>query len=56
MSLRGIARELNRRGIRTPRGNQWLASSVSELLARIGGRGAYEAPLVRGTRREARRR
>jgi DNA invertase Pin-like site-specific DNA recombinase len=35
-SLRGIADELNRRGIRTPRGGQWMAGSVSQLLARIG--------------------
>jgi DNA invertase Pin-like site-specific DNA recombinase len=35
-SLRGIADELNRRGIRTPRGSHWLAGSVSQLLARIG--------------------
>jgi Recombinase len=36
-SLRGIADELNSRGIWTPRGGQWLAGSVSQLLARIGG-------------------
>jgi DNA invertase Pin-like site-specific DNA recombinase len=35
-SLRRIADELNRRGIRTPRGKQWLAGSVSQLLTRIG--------------------
>jgi DNA invertase Pin-like site-specific DNA recombinase len=35
-SLRGIADELNRRGIRTPRGCQWQAGQVSQLLARIG--------------------
>jgi DNA invertase Pin-like site-specific DNA recombinase len=35
-SLRGIADELNRRGIRTPRGKQWLAGSVSLLLMRTG--------------------
>jgi DNA invertase Pin-like site-specific DNA recombinase len=35
-SLRGIADELNRRGILTPRGKQWLAGSVSQLLTRIG--------------------
>jgi DNA invertase Pin-like site-specific DNA recombinase len=34
-SLRRIADELNRRGIRTPRGKQWLAGSVSQLLTRI---------------------
>jgi DNA invertase Pin-like site-specific DNA recombinase len=34
-SLRRIADELNRRGIRTPRGKQWLAGSVSQLLMRI---------------------
>jgi DNA invertase Pin-like site-specific DNA recombinase len=35
-SLRHIADELNRRGLRTPRGKQWLAGSVSQLLTRIG--------------------
>jgi DNA invertase Pin-like site-specific DNA recombinase len=34
-SLRGIADELNRRRIPTPRGSQWMAGSVSRLLARI---------------------
>ena len=34
-SLRRIADALNRRGIRTPRGKQWLAGSVSQLLARL---------------------
>jgi DNA invertase Pin-like site-specific DNA recombinase len=34
-SLRGIADELNRRSIRTPRGGDWLAGSVSQLLARL---------------------
>ena len=57
-SLRGIADELNRRGIRTPRGKQWLAGSVSQLLTRIGrsggaldgGRAARGPGLVRGIR------
>jgi DNA invertase Pin-like site-specific DNA recombinase len=35
-SLRAIADELNARHIATPRGGQWLAGSVSQLLARIG--------------------
>jgi DNA invertase Pin-like site-specific DNA recombinase len=30
--LRGIARELNRLGIRTPRGKQWYASTVRNQL------------------------
>jgi Recombinase len=35
-SLRGIADELNARGIQTPRGvGQWQAGSVSQLLARL---------------------
>jgi DNA invertase Pin-like site-specific DNA recombinase len=35
-SLRGIADELNRRGIPTARRGRWQAESVSQLLARIG--------------------
>jgi DNA invertase Pin-like site-specific DNA recombinase len=35
-SLRGIADELNRRGIPTARRGRWQAGSVSQLLARIG--------------------
>jgi DNA invertase Pin-like site-specific DNA recombinase len=34
-SLRAIADELNARHIATPRGGQWLAGSVSQLLARL---------------------
>jgi hypothetical protein len=35
-SLRGIADELNRRGIRTPRGvGQWQSGTVAELLKRL---------------------
>lgn len=33
-SLAGIAEALNNRGISTPRGGQWYASSVKNLLAR----------------------
>jgi DNA invertase Pin-like site-specific DNA recombinase len=33
-SLLGIARALNERGVRTPQGGQWHASSVKNLLAR----------------------
>jgi len=36
-SLGGIAAELNRRHIRTARGGQWHASSVRNLVARLGG-------------------
>jgi DNA invertase Pin-like site-specific DNA recombinase len=38
-SLSGIAAELNSRGIRTPRGGQWHASSVRNVVARLGGGG-----------------
>lgn len=34
-SLRDIARELNARGIFTPRGKEWQAASVRNLLARL---------------------
>ena len=35
-SLRGIAAELNNRGIQTPRGKgEWQAGTVSQLLARL---------------------
>lgn len=34
-SLRDIARELNERGILTPRGKEWQAASVRNLLARL---------------------
>jgi DNA invertase Pin-like site-specific DNA recombinase len=37
-SLEGIARALNERGVRSPRGGQWYASSVKNLLARGGER------------------
>ena len=33
-TLLGIAAALNARGVRTPRGGDWHASSVSNLLAR----------------------
>jgi hypothetical protein len=33
-SLEGIAGALNERGVRTPRGGAWHASSVKNLLAR----------------------
>jgi hypothetical protein len=37
-SLRAIAGELNRRGIRTPRGKgEWQAGSAAQLLARLAG-------------------
>ena len=36
-SLPAIAKELNERGIVTPRGGRWHPSSVSNLLARIEG-------------------
>ena len=34
MSLKGIATELNARGILTARGGQWYATTVRNLLAR----------------------
>lgn len=36
-SVRGIAEELNRRGILTPRGGRWHPTSVARLLGRLGG-------------------
>jgi hypothetical protein len=38
-SLSGIARALNERGVRTPHGSQWHASSVKNLLTRCGRAG-----------------
>lgn len=35
-SLRAVAAELNGRGIATPRGKAWAATSVRNLLARVG--------------------
>jgi len=48
-SLAAIATELNTRGIRTPRGGQWHASSVSNLIDRIerAQRGAVEITATR---------
>lgn len=34
-SIRAIAAELNRRGIRTPRGRSWYPTSVQRLLSRL---------------------
>jgi DNA invertase Pin-like site-specific DNA recombinase len=34
-TVRGIAHELNKRGYRSPRGGEWHASSVSNLLKRL---------------------
>lgn len=36
VSLGGIAKELNARGIQTPRGGTWHKTSVSNLIARLG--------------------
>ncbi|GAA0456606.1 hypothetical protein GCM10009095_25340 [Sphingomonas molluscorum] len=38
-SLSGIAKALNDRAIRTPRGGQWHATSVRNLLARLDANG-----------------
>lgn len=37
LSLGAISRQLNQEGMRTPRGAQWHASSVRNLLARLEG-------------------
>ena len=36
-SVRGLARELNRRGILTPRGGRWHPTSAARLMARMAG-------------------
>ena len=36
VSLEGIAAALNERGMQTPRGGRWYATSVRNLLARLG--------------------
>jgi DNA invertase Pin-like site-specific DNA recombinase len=38
VTVRGIAEELNRRGIPSPRGARWHVPAVFRLLKRIGGR------------------
>ena len=35
LSLRGMARELNRRGERTPKGCEWAPMTVSRLVKRL---------------------
>lgn len=42
-TVRGIAEELNERQIKTPRGGQWHATSVSRLLGRISKKGKLRA-------------
>jgi hypothetical protein len=37
MSLRGIARALNERGIQPPHGHGWQATQARRLLARLAG-------------------
>jgi DNA invertase Pin-like site-specific DNA recombinase len=39
LSLAGIASRLSAQGIRTPRGGQWTATAVRNVLARQGGAG-----------------
>jgi len=41
-SLGAISRQLNEEGMRTPRGGQWHASSVRNLLARLDGLQSHE--------------
>jgi hypothetical protein len=36
VTYRGIARELERRGIRTPRGSNWSGVQVRSLFKRLG--------------------
>lgn len=38
LSLRAIAAELDRRGMRTRRGGRWQVSNARNLIARLGGR------------------
>jgi len=56
----GIARVLNARGIRAPRGGEWTSASVRNLLARAlprrGSIGTWAATNLRGARRTAKRR
>ncbi|MEX0406771.1 recombinase family protein [Aquibium sp. LZ166] len=49
-SLRGIAAELNTRGVHTARGGTWQVSNVRNLLARLGGerKRADEVPAAQG--------
>src|SRR5215208_4889484 len=43
-SAHATARELNRRGVPTPRGGAWKANSVLKLKARLPNRGPAEHP------------
>jgi hypothetical protein len=44
LSAHATARELNRRGVPTPRGGAWTANSVLKLKARLPNRGPAEHP------------
>ncbi len=37
-SLRGVAKALSARGVKTARGGEWTAVQVSDILERLGGR------------------
>jgi hypothetical protein len=49
-SLKGIAAELNSRGILTARGGQWYAATVRNLLARSSGLAGIARARTKGTR------
>jgi len=44
LSAHATARELNRRGVPTPRGGAWTANSVLKLKARLPSRGPADHP------------
>ena len=45
LSAHATARELNRRGVPTPRGGAWTANSVLRLKARLPNRGPADHPI-----------
>jgi hypothetical protein len=46
-SLRGVAKALSARGVKTARGGEWSAVQVSDILRRSGGRPFAHAAAVR---------
>lgn len=50
VSANGIAMELNRRRIATPRGGKWYAASVARTIARVEAGGCNKADTQHATK------